>query len=90
MDKEFKSKAKAKRKVKVKTRGGKDKGGCLVGKKEKTTAGGCKVGRKGVNFKVRNPGKSNNVLAKKKKRLASTSKKTNKTEICWSNRGSKN
>jgi len=37
--------------VKAKTRAGKDKGGCLVGKKVKATGGGCKVGRKGVNFK---------------------------------------
>ena len=66
MDKEYKSKAKVNRKVKVKTRGGKNMGGCLVGKKEKTTGGGCKVGRKGVNFKVRNPG--NPIIISKKKK----------------------
>ena len=57
MDKEYKSKAKVNRKVKVKTRGGKNMGGCLVGKKEKTTGGGCKVGRKGVNYKGKAPAK---------------------------------
>ncbi len=44
--------------VKAKLRSGKDKGGCLVGKKEKTTKGGCKVGRKGVNYKGKAPAKA--------------------------------
>ena len=43
--------------VKAKLRSGKDKGGCLIGKKEKSTPGGCKVGRKGVNAKAKAPAK---------------------------------
>ena len=61
MDKEYKSNAKSTRKVKPKLRAGKNKGGCLVGKKE--MAGGCKVGRKGVNAKAKAPAKQKKAKA---------------------------